>query len=230
MSVLDDRGVMRVRGIDLVVNAGEIVGIAGVEGSGVRELLRAFAGRMTIAEGTLDAPPAAGFIPEDRHHEAVALDLSLTENVALRGAVTRRGLARWRVMRERTRTMLEDFDIRASGTELPVRALSGGNQQKLVLARELDGSPSLLVAENPTRGLDLLATAAIHSRLRAARDAGMAIVMYSSDLDELLDLADRTFAMFDGALVPVAADRQAIGQAMLGAGDAFTARSPAQSA
>jgi simple sugar transport system ATP-binding protein len=118
--------------------------------------------------------------------------------------------------------MLDAFDIRASGTESTVRALSGGNQQKLVLARELDGSPELLVAENPTRGLDLRATAAVHERLRAARDAGMAIVMYSSDIDELLQLADRTFAMFAGTLIRVAPDRHAVGQGMLGSGEQFS--------
>ena len=230
LSVLDDRGMVRVREVNLAVQAGEIVGIAGVEGSGVRELLRAFAGRATIAAGTLDAPAGAGFVPEDRHHEGVALDFSLTENVALRGAGSRRGLAPWRVVRERTVALLEAFDIRAAGAGVPARVLSGGNQQKLVLARELEGSPRLLVAENPTRGLDLRATAAVHDRLRAARNAGMAILMYSSDLDELLELADRTFAMFAGTLIAVARERQAIGEAMLGAGNAISPSPSASSA
>jgi simple sugar transport system ATP-binding protein len=216
VSVLDARGVRRVREIDLEVHAGEIVGIAGVAGSGVRELLRAIAGRSRVSTGSLETTLMVGFVPEDRHHEAITLDFSLTENVALRGAGTRRGLTRWGDMRLRTRSLLEAFDVRAAGPEAAARSLSGGNQQKLVLARELDGSPALLVAENPTRGLDLRATAAIHARLRTARDAGMAIIVYSSDLDELVTLADRTFAMFAGALVAVRRDRQALGQAMLG--------------
>ena len=217
VSVRDARGVMRVRDVGLEVHRGEIVGIAGVEGSGTRELLRALAGRMPVAGGTLHTPDTVGFVPEDRHLEAVALDLSVTENIALRGAGARTGMSRWAALRDRTRTLIEEFDVRGPGPESPVRMLSGGNQQKLVLARELDGAPALLVIENPTRGLDLRATAAIHVRLRAARAAGMAIVVYSSDLDELLGLADRTFAMFAGSLIQTTRDRHAIGRAMLGA-------------
>ena len=224
ITVADKRGVERVRAADLDVFSGEIVGIAGVEGSGVHELLRAIAGRVPIVSGSLEVVEAPAFIPEDRHRDALALDFTLTENVALRGAGTRRGLIPWRILRGRTRTMLDAFDIRAPGSESMVRALSGGNQQKLVLARELENAPRLVVAENPTRGLDLRATASVHERLQAARRAGMAVVMYSSDLDELLRLADRTFAMFAGVLTAVARDRHAIGQAMLGArSDAGTA-------
>jgi simple sugar transport system ATP-binding protein len=187
-----------------------------VEGSGVRELLRALAGRSPLAAGSIETTPAVGFVPEDRHHEAIILEFSLTENIALRGAGARRGLTRWRELRQRTVSLLEAFDVRTVGAGATARSLSGGNQQKLVLARELDGSPALLVAENPTRGLDLRATTAVHARLRAARDTGMAIIVYSSDLDELAALSDRTFAMFAGALIAVPPDRQAIGHAMLG--------------
>jgi simple sugar transport system ATP-binding protein len=112
--------------------------------------------------------------------------------------------------------LLGEFDIRASGIDAPLSTLSGGNQQKLVLARELADDPALLIAENPTRGLDVRATAAIHNRLFDARDAGTGIVLYSSDLDELLLLADRVFAMYAGSLVATSQDRDAIGQAMLG--------------
>ena len=216
ISVHTDREIPGVRDVDLDVHGGEIVGIAGVEGSGIRELLRALARRTTIAAGTLETADAIGFIPEDRHLEAIALDMSVMENAALRGTGARRGLSRWGTRRDQTRALLGEFDIRAPGPDTPVRMLSGGNQQKLVLARELQGPPSLLIAENPTRGLDLRATAAIHARLRDARDAGMAIVVYSSDLDELLLLADRTYAMFGGRLIPTARDRRALGQAMLG--------------
>jgi simple sugar transport system ATP-binding protein len=145
------------------------------------------------------------------------LSFSLTENIALRGVGSRPGLMAWPRLRARTETLLEEFDIRASTTEDPVAVLSGGNQQKLVLARELGDAPPLLVVENPTRGLDLKASSAVHERLRAARDAGMGIVLYSSDLDELLALADRAFAIYGGTLIETAADRDRIGQAMLGA-------------
>ena len=217
LSAADARGVVRVRGVDLELYPGEIVGIAGVEGSGVRELLRAIAGRTGIVSGTLENASLVGFVPEDRHHDGIALDFSLTENVALRGAGTRRGLAHWRAFRKRTQALIESFDIRGPGVDAPVRVLSGGNQQKLVLAREMEGSPTLLVAENPTRSLDLRATSAVHAKLREARDSGMAIVFYSSDLDELIQLSDRIYAMFGGELTSVPCDRNAIGRAMLGA-------------
>ena len=217
LTALDSRGITRVRGVDLDLYPGEVIGVAGVEGSGIRELLRALAGKAPIASGSLEGPATVGFIPEDRHREALTLEFSLVENIALRGAGARRGLTPWRRIRDRTRGMLTAFDVRAPGPDAAVRVLSGGNQQKLVLARELEGLPRLLVAENPTRGLDLRAAAAIRARLQSARGAGMAIIMYSSDLDELLLVADRMFAMFDGALVPVARDRQAVGRAMLGA-------------
>ena len=216
ISVVDAQGVLRVRGVDLDIHAGDIIGIAGVEGSGARELLRAIARRVAPVSGSIDGPAVVGFVPEDRHREAVALDFTVTENVALRGAGHRRGLVRWNALRDHARALVERFDVRGPGVDAPMRALSGGNQQKLVLAREMEASPPLLVVENPTRGLDLRATAAVHERLRAARDVGMAIVMYSSDLDELLLLADRVFAMFGGALIPTTRERHAMGQAMLG--------------
>ena len=123
----------------------------------------------------------------------------------------------WTRLRERTRSLLGEFDIRAASVDGPVATLSGGNQQKLVLARELDEAPTLLIVENPTRGLDVRASAAVHDRLQRARDAGTAIVIYSSDLEELLGCADRTFAIHAGVLVETLRDRDAIGQAMLGA-------------
>ena len=220
ISVNDSRGVPRVRNATLQIHSGETIGIAGVEGSGVRELLRAIAGRVAIAAGTLDRPANIGFVPEDRHREALMLDFSLTENVALRGAGVRTGIMPWASLRARTLALLEEFDIRASSAEERVAVLSGGNQQKLVLARELSDGPPLLVVENPTRGLDLRASAAVHDRLRIARDSGMAILVYSSDLDELLALADRTFAIHAGVLVETTRDRARIGQAMLGAAPA----------
>jgi simple sugar transport system ATP-binding protein len=124
-------------------------------------------------------------------------------------------------MRAYTQKLLQAFDVRASSTEGPVRTLSGGNQQKLVLARELmalpdEQAPAALIVENPTRGLDVRATADVHQRLQDACARGAGVVMYSSDLDEVLDLANRVFVLFDGRLQELPIDRQAIGRAMLG--------------
>jgi simple sugar transport system ATP-binding protein len=220
LRVRDERGVERVKGASLEVRAGEIVGIAAVEGSGQHELLRALAGRAAAAGGTLRTPPRVGFVPEDRHRDALLLDAPLYENVALRDAGARGGVLRWRAWAARTARLMQRFDVRAGGPAAAARALSGGNQQKLVVARELGdedgGVPPAVVAENPTRGLDIRATAAVHARLRAARDAGAAVVVYSSDLDEVLLLADRVLALYDGQTVAVPAEREAVGRAMLG--------------
>jgi simple sugar transport system ATP-binding protein len=213
----DDRGVVRVRGASLVVHAGEILGVAGVEGAGQHELLRALARRLRPTSGSLRAPERIGFIPEDRHRDALVMDFSLAENVALAGAGTARGRIDWSAIERRTGELVEHYGIVASGVRAPASSLSGGNQQKLVLARELDGTPRALVAENPTRGLDIAATAALQRQLLEARDGGMAIVLYSSDLDEVLALADRLVVMFEGRPTEVTLDRDAAGRAMLGA-------------
>lgn len=229
MTVQDGAGRVCVRDASLVVRAGEIVGIAGVEGAGQHELLRALAGRSTIASGSLDRPARVGFVPEDRHRDAVLLDRPLTDNVALRDAGRRRGRMPWQELRVRTSALVQDFDVRAPSIGTTMRTLSGGNQQKLVLAREMTdavadeptsgiASPVLqaLVVENPTRGLDVRATAEVHARLRAARDRGTAVVMYSSDLDEVFALATRIVVMRAGTLSEVPLDRDAVGRAMLG--------------
>ena len=220
LRVVDARGVERVRDATLEVRAGEIVGVAAVEGAGQHELLRALAGRVAPTAGVLVRPGRVGFIPEDRHRDALLLDASLTENVALHGAGERRGLVPWRALGRRTAELLARFDVRTpgEGTKARAWALSGGNQQKLVVARELaaEETPPLLVAENPTRGLDVRAAAAVHARLRDARDHGTAVVVHSTDLDEVLELADRVVAMYDGRVTAVPADREAVGRAMLG--------------
>jgi simple sugar transport system ATP-binding protein len=213
----DAAGVQRVAHASLQLRGGEIVGVAAVEGSGQHELLRLMAGRLAPTTGQLRRPAATGFIPEDRHRDAVLLDAPLTENVALRGAATRRGLMRWDQVATDTAALMARHDVRAPGPDVPMRTLSGGNQQKLVLARELDGHPALLVAENPTRGLDFVATAAVHDALRAARANGVAVVLYSSDLDEVLALADRVVVMLGGRLQALdTTDRDLVGRAMLG--------------
>ncbi len=221
MSVTDSTGRTRVRDASFVIRSGELVGIAAVEGAGQHELLRALAARQEVSSGRLECPAVVGFVPEDRHHDAVLLDRSLTETVALRGAGARRGRIDWMEMRAHTAKLLQSFDVRAAGTQSMVGALSGGNQQKLVLARELaaapnEPAPDALVVENPTRGLDVRATADVHRRLRDACARGATVVMYSSDLDEVVGLATRVFVLFDGFVREVPIDRDAIGLAMLG--------------
>ena len=212
----DARGVVRVRAASLDVRAGEIVGIAAVEGAGQYQLLRVLAGRVSAESGEVVLPESIGFVPEDRHHDAMLLDAPLYENIALRDAGVRRGRVPWAALRDATRRVIAAYDVRASGDAAIARTLSGGNQQKLVLGRELAGAPGAIVAENPTRGLDFRATAAVHAALRDARDAGAAVVLYSSDLDEVLLLADRVYAMHDGRLRETPRDRDAIGRAILG--------------
>ena len=218
VNVDDERGVTRLRDASLVVHAGEIVGVAAVEGAGQHELLRVLASRTNATRGTVSVPPDVAFVPEDRQRDAVVLDFSPRENVALKGAGSRRGLVPWRALAEHTSKLIAAFDVRGArpGGEGQIRELSGGNQQKFVLARELDESPRLVVAENPTRGLDIRATAEVHDRLRAAARDGAGIIVYSSDLDEVLSLATRVVVLHDGRLRTVDGDRDAIGRAMLG--------------
>jgi len=220
LTLRDAVGFVRLRDATFEINAGEIVGIAAVEGSGQRELLRALAGRLAPASGLLVHPSAVGFVPEDRHHDAVLLNRSLSENIALRGAGARRGIIDWAAVRAQTERLMSEYDVRAGDANLAIRTLSGGNQQKLVLARELELEPNseqALVVENPTRGLDVRATAEIHARLRAAAQRGAAVVLYSSDIDEVLLLATRVFVVFERTVRELPLDRERIGQAMVGA-------------
>jgi ABC-type uncharacterized transport system ATPase subunit len=248
MTVADERGTVRVRDATFVIGAGELVGVVGVEGSGQRELLRALAGRLAVTEGALDRPADVGFVPEDRLRDAMLANRPIVENVVLRGAGARRGCVDWAASFARTKTLMAEFDVRASDAGVAMAALSGGNQQKLVLARELSGivgstaggpperqdapvagigrhrsiadrttvMPVAIVVESPTRGLDVRASADIHDRLRRAAARGGAVIVYSSDLDEVLALAQRVLVMFNGTVHAMAPDRITVGRAMLG--------------
>ena len=221
VSVADATGTTRIQHATFAIARGEIVGVAAIEGQGQRELLRAIAGRYPVASGQLVTPDDVGFIPEDRHRDGLILDFSLYENLALRGAGSRHGRMPWDSIRSWTHRALREYDVRAPNEATTVATLSGGNQQKLVLARELGGeepgaAPAALVAENPTRGLDIQASAAVHARLRESRARGMAIVIYASDVDEVLALADRVLVIARGTVREVVGGRDVVGRAMLG--------------
>jgi simple sugar transport system ATP-binding protein len=217
----EDGSADAVRNATLEVHGGEVVGIAAVEGNGQRELLRAVAGLLPVAAGQLEVAEPVGFIPEDRTTEGLIPELALTDNVVLglgRAAPWVHGVQLdWTAARRRTAELIEGFNIRAPGPDAPAGSLSGGNQQRLVIARALEQMPRVLVAENPTRGLDIQAAAAVWERLHAAAAAGAGVLVYSSDLDELLAEADRPVVMANGALlaVPPGATRETIGTLML---------------
>ncbi|MCU0646867.1 MAG: ATP-binding cassette domain-containing protein [Gemmatimonadaceae bacterium] len=216
VSAIDATGRTRVDDVDLDVHAGEVLGVAAIEGEGQHELLRLLAGRLRPSRGSLERPPVVAFVPEDRHRDAVVLDATLTENFALRELGTRRGRMPWSALAAQTTTAIDAFDVRAPGADVAMRTLSGGNQQKFVLARELADRPPALVIENPTRGLDIRAADAVRAAIRRAADDGTAVVVHSGDLDELLLMADRVVVMTRGRLLPVTRDRDTIARAMIG--------------
>jgi simple sugar transport system ATP-binding protein len=158
-----------------------------------------------------------GFVPDDRHRDGLVLEMSLTENLALSGAGARTGLIPWRSVADTARKIIERFDVRAVNENVPAATLSGGNQQKFILGRELQRRPPALVIENATRGLDLRSAAYVLQQVVEARAHGVAIVLYSTDLDELLSVADRMLVVFDGSVMEVAVDPEMVGRAMLGA-------------
>jgi simple sugar transport system ATP-binding protein len=227
--------------VSLTVRAGEIVGLAGVEGNGQAELVEAIVGLARPDSGSVELADrdvtrtgvrerrsaGLGFIPADRHRDGLLLDASLWENrllghlvgpPAARGPWIDRGAAR-----RSTAAIVAEGDIRTPGIEVAASALSGGNQQKLIVGRELAGTPRMLVAAHPTRGVDVGAQAAIRARLVAARDAGLAVLLLSVDLEELIGLADRILVMLRGRIVaeldPATVTPEILGAAMTGAGE-----------
>jgi general nucleoside transport system ATP-binding protein len=209
------------RQASLVVRAGEILGIAAVEGNGQRELLRAIAGRLEPLRGRLQVKQPVGFIPEDRTTEGLIPEFTLTQNVVLGSGSDapwiHGGRIAWKEARTRTAELLTQFGVAASGPGVRAATLSGGNQQRLILARELSRDPAVVVAENPTRGLDINAAAAIHDRLRSAAASGATVIFHSPDLDEVLQLASRVIVMVRGVITEVTGlPRAEVGAVMLG--------------
>jgi len=219
LHVFDDRGLEAVRGVSIEVRGGEIVGIAGVDGNGQTELIDAITGLRKAASGRVaiggrnvtGATPSRildsglGHIPEDRQRRGLVLEFSLAENVALHDYDKAPG-SRWgwlfpRQLIRRARELLTQFDVRGGGPQTRASALSGGNQQKVVLAREIGREPSVLIAAQPTRGLDVGAIEFVHRRLVEARANGKGVLLVSLELDEIISLSDRTLVLYEGEIV-----------------------------
>ncbi len=214
-----DRGEETLRGVSLCVRAGEIVAIAGVAGNGQRELAETVTGMRSATRGTIkvdgkvlqggDAREAiragVAHVPEDRLHTGVAPSLSIASNVVLKSyrgrSVVKGPLLRLRTIRDYAAELIARYDIRGGGPELPARRLSGGNLQKVVLAREFEGNPRAMVVASPTRGLDVAAIETVHRYLRDAAANRVGVLLISEDLDEILALADRVAVMYEGAIV-----------------------------
>jgi simple sugar transport system ATP-binding protein len=219
LEVDDDRGSQTVRGLDLEVRAGEIFGVAGVEGNGQRELVEALTGIRAIGGGTVEiagtdvtgwSPRAitelgVGHVPEDRGKHGLVSTFSIADNLVLNryhhAPFSRRFLRQDGPILEQARELVQRFDVRARAVTDPVSTLSGGNQQKVIIARELSGEPRLLFAAQPTRGLDVGSIEFIHRRLIELRDQGCAVLLVSAELDEILALSDRIGVLYRGALV-----------------------------
>jgi ABC-type uncharacterized transport system ATPase subunit len=220
LHVFDDRGLQKVRGVSFDVRAGEIVGIAGVDGNGQTELIDALTGLRPFAEGKIAVADeevdhastsremldhGVGHIPEDRQRRGLVLEFSIAENIALHDYNTepdsKLGWLYPNRLVERARRLIKDFDVRGGGPQTRAGALSGGNQQKVVVAREVARNPKVLIAAQPTRGLDVGAIEYVHRRLVAERGDGRAVLLVSLELDEVMSLSDRILVMFEGEIV-----------------------------
>jgi general nucleoside transport system ATP-binding protein len=237
LSVLDDRDLPACRGVSLEVKAGEIVGLAGVDGNGQSELIDALTGLRKVEAGQIvvagkDMTNArardsldlgVGHIPEDRQVRGLVLDFTLAENLALHD-FRKEPESKWgwlypRRLIQRATGLLKEFDVRGGGPRTLAASLSGGNQQKVVIAREVSRDPNLLVAAQPTRGLDVGAIEFVHRRLVQERDEGRAILLVSFELDEILSLSDRILVIYEGRIVgeyPPDVSEEELGFAMTG--------------
>lgn len=219
--VQDDRGVPAIRNLSLQVRGGEIVGLAGVDGNGQRELAEAIAGLRQPQNGAIRINNRdvtrfnAGdllhfdmaYIPEDRQREGLVLGFKLTENFISKKFRRRpfsvRGFLQYRAIKEHAKELVKRFDVRTPSTEVEARTLSGGNQQKVVVARELSEEPDLIVASQPTRGLDVGATEFVENRLLEQRSRGAAVLYISTELDEILNLSDRIAVIHRGEIMGI---------------------------
>ena len=238
LKVDDDRGQLAVDGVNLQVRSGEILGVAGVEGNGQRELVEAItglrhtsAGEVTINGESLAnsstrqvAQTGVGHIPEDREKHGLVAVYSLAENSVLnryyRQPFSNRGIMRREVIHEHAEAVVDEFDVRTPNVTVSVSSLSGGNKQKLIVGREFSEDIELLVAAQPTRGIDIGAIEFIHRRIVEQRDRGAAVLLVSAELDEILSLADRIAVLYDGKLMGVLkaslANRESVGLLMAG--------------
>lgn len=237
LTILDDRGKRAVDRLSLEVRAGEIVGIAGVQGNGQTELVESLTGmrpslggvvKLSGADITSKSPRAihnldVAHVPEDRQKSGLVLPFTVTENIVFdsyhQPPISHGVRMDWGAARERAVRLVEEYDVRTPSTEVDVSTLSGGNQQKVIVAREFDRDVKLVIASQPTRGIDVGSIEYIHSRMVEERDAGAAVLIVSSELDEIMALSDRILVMYDGRVVGEfdgSASTTDIGLAMLG--------------
>ncbi|WP_335870777.1 ABC transporter ATP-binding protein [Bacillus sp. 2205SS5-2] len=221
LSVKDSRGIPSVKNLNLQVRAGEIVGIAGVDGNGQSELIQAITGLTKSDAGSIklngkniaNAKPRkiteAGIahIPQDRHKHGLVLDFPVGENMVLQSyyqkPFSKSGVLNYKEIYDQARSLIKEFDVRTPSEFTPARALSGGNQQKAIIGREVDRNPDLLIAAQPTRGLDVGAIEFIHKRLIEQRDQGKAVLLVSFELDEIINVSDRIAVIYEGEIVAV---------------------------
>ncbi|MCC5893700.1 ABC transporter ATP-binding protein [Exiguobacterium sp.] len=219
--VKDSRGLEVVEGLDLQIRSGEILGIAGIDGNGQTELIEAISGLKKPESGKifLNGNDVTGFtprkvteagvghIPQDRHKHGLVLDYTIRDNMVLqtyyKEPFSKRGLMNYKAVAEKAKALIEKFDVRTPSVDVPARALSGGNQQKAIIAREVDRSPDLLIAAQPTRGLDVGAIEFIHEQLIKEREKGRAVLLISFELEEILHVSDRVAVLYEGKIVGI---------------------------
>ncbi|HGQ4520012.1 TPA: ABC transporter ATP-binding protein [Streptococcus pneumoniae] len=236
--VNENRGVPAVKNLSLDVRAGEIVGIAGIDGNGQSELIQAITGLRKVESGSIELKGdsivglhprqitelSVGHVPEDRHRDGLILEMMISENIALQTYYkephSKNGILNYSNITSYAKKLMEEFDVRAASELVPAAALSGGNQQKAIIAREIDRDPDLLIVSQPTRGLDVGAIEYIHKRLIEERDNGKAVLVVSFELDEILNVSDRIAVIHDGKIQgivsPETTNKQGLGVLMAG--------------
>ena len=236
--VNENRGVPAVKNLSLDVRAGEIVGIAGIDGNGQSELIQAITGLRKIESGSVELKGqsivglhprqitelSVGHVPEDRHRDGLVLEMMISENIALqtyyKEPLSKKGILNYTNIIDYAKKLMQEFDVRAANEIVPASALSGGNQQKAIIAREIDRNPDLLIVSQPTRGLDVGAIEYIHKRLIQERDNGKAVLVVSFELDEILNVSDRIAVIHDGKIqgivTPETTNKQELGVLMAG--------------